>query len=123
MRPNGVTNMRTLPDDDVIAGSQYVNARGENKVASHLRVGFIGLGFQGKPLARNIVDAGHALTVYDVRQPPLDELAAAGAKVATSCAEFSSDFFATSVMTGPPTGWGSRRSICCLARCAAFSVR
>lgn len=60
---------------------------GDNKVASHLRVGFIGLGFQGKPLARNIVDAGHALTVYDVRRPPLDELAAAGAKVATSCAE------------------------------------
>jgi 2-hydroxy-3-oxopropionate reductase len=50
-------------------------------------VGFIGLGFQGKPLARNIVEAGHALTVYDVRQPPLDELAAAGARVASSCAE------------------------------------
>ncbi len=56
-------------------------------MADHLRVGFIGLGVQGKPLARNIVEAGHALTVYDVCQPPLDELAAAGAKVASSCAE------------------------------------
>jgi 2-hydroxy-3-oxopropionate reductase len=72
----------------VIAGSGFVNVtEGENKVASHLRVGFIGLGVQGKPLARNIAEAGHALTVYDVRQPPLDELAAAGAKVAASCAE------------------------------------
>lgn len=52
-----------------------------------MRVGFIGLGFQGKPLARNIVDAGHELTVFDVRREPMDELVAAGATPAASCAE------------------------------------
>lgn len=52
-----------------------------------MRVGFIGLGFQGKPLARNIVDAGYALTVHDVRDAPMRELAALGASVATSPAD------------------------------------
>ena len=51
-----------------------------------MRVGFIGLGFQGKPLARNIVEAGYALTVYDVRREPMEELAQAGASLASSCA-------------------------------------
>lgn len=49
-----------------------------------MRVGFIGLGFQGKPLARNIVEAGHALAVFDVRDEPMNELAAAGATPAAS---------------------------------------
>ena len=52
-----------------------------------MRVGFIGLGFQGKPLARNIVAAGHPLTVYDVRQEPVAELAGLGAVAAKSPAE------------------------------------
>jgi 3-hydroxyisobutyrate dehydrogenase-like beta-hydroxyacid dehydrogenase len=49
-----------------------------------MRVGFVGLGFQGKPLARNIVDAGYPLTVYDVRAEPVDELVGAGAVAARS---------------------------------------
>jgi 2-hydroxy-3-oxopropionate reductase len=52
-----------------------------------MRIGFIGLGFQGKPLARNIVDAGYALSVFDVRGEPMAELAAAGATAAGSPAE------------------------------------
>ena len=52
-----------------------------------MRIGFIGLGFQGKPLARNIVSAGHPLTVYDVRDEPMAELAAAGAVAASSPAD------------------------------------
>ncbi|WCT75125.1 NAD(P)-dependent oxidoreductase [Sphingomonas naphthae] len=52
-----------------------------------MRVGFIGLGFQGKPLARNIVEAGYPLTVYDVRPEPMTELAGAGATAAATPAE------------------------------------
>jgi 3-hydroxyisobutyrate dehydrogenase-like beta-hydroxyacid dehydrogenase len=48
-----------------------------------MRAGFIGLGAQGKYLAVNIA-AAHDLMVYDVRREPLDDLAAAGAKVANS---------------------------------------
>jgi len=33
-----------------------------------MRVGFIGLGNMGGPMAKHILDAGHTLTVYDVRK-------------------------------------------------------
>lgn len=52
-----------------------------------MKVGFIGLGVQGKYLAINEVQAGHDLMVYDLREEPLRELAVAGARVATSCRE------------------------------------
>ncbi|HXQ49848.1 MAG TPA: NAD(P)-dependent oxidoreductase [Stellaceae bacterium] len=49
-----------------------------------MKVGFIGLGTQGKYLAINLAAAGHDLMVFDLRREPLEELAAAGAKVASS---------------------------------------
>ena len=52
-----------------------------------MRIGFVGLGFQGKPLARNIVEAGFPLTVYDLREGPMRELEEAGATAASSPAE------------------------------------
>jgi 2-hydroxy-3-oxopropionate reductase len=47
-----------------------------------MKVGFIGLGTQGRYLAVNLAKAGYDLMVYDVRDEPLRELAAAGAKIA-----------------------------------------
>lgn len=52
-----------------------------------MKVGFIGLGTQGKYLAVNLAAAGHDLMVYDVRREPLTELEAAGAKIARSSRE------------------------------------
>ncbi len=52
-----------------------------------MKVGFIGLGMQGKYMAINLAAAGHDLMVYDTRAEPLRELAAAGAKIARSNAE------------------------------------
>jgi 3-hydroxyisobutyrate dehydrogenase-like beta-hydroxyacid dehydrogenase len=52
-----------------------------------MRVGFIGLGMQGKYLAINLADAGYDLMVFDTRPEPLEELVASGAKIAESCAE------------------------------------
>jgi 2-hydroxy-3-oxopropionate reductase len=49
-----------------------------------MRIGFIGLGFQGKPLAHNIVQAGYTLTVHDVRYEQMEELKAAGAQAAAT---------------------------------------
>jgi len=49
-----------------------------------MKVGFIGLGTQGKYLAVNLVAAGHDVMVYDVRREPLDDLKTAGAKIARS---------------------------------------
>src|ERR1043166_52259 len=48
------------------------------------KIGFIGLGSMGKPMAANIVKAGFELTVYDLREEPCKALAALGAKIAVS---------------------------------------
>ncbi len=49
-----------------------------------LRVGFIGLGNQGKPIAAHLAPAGFETTVYDVVEEPVRELTAEGAKAAES---------------------------------------
>jgi 3-hydroxyisobutyrate dehydrogenase len=54
------------------------------------RVGFIGLGNIGKPMAINLCKAGYDLMVYDLRSEPLVELEALGAKVAKSAHEIGS---------------------------------
>jgi len=51
------------------------------------RVGFIGLGNIGKPMAINVAKAGYDLMVYDLRSEPLRELTALGAKAARSADE------------------------------------
>lgn len=49
-----------------------------------MRVGFIGLGNQGQPIAANLVPAGFETTVYDLAPEPVAALVAAGAKAADS---------------------------------------
>ena len=51
------------------------------------KIGFIGLGTMGKPIAVNIAKAGYDLTVYDLREEPCQELASLGATVASSARE------------------------------------
>ena len=51
------------------------------------RVGFIGLGKMGGPMARNILKAGFRVVVYDVANAPVRELVEAGAAAADSPAE------------------------------------
>ena len=43
------------------------------------RVGFIGLGIMGKPMARNLLAAGFPVAVHSRSQGPVDEVVAAGA--------------------------------------------
>ena len=50
----------------------------------NLRVGFIGIGTMGRPMATNVARAGFDLTVFDVREQPLSALSALGATVARS---------------------------------------
>jgi 3-hydroxyisobutyrate dehydrogenase len=49
-----------------------------------MKIAFVGLGHMGAPMARNLLKAGHELTVFDVVQANLDALCAAGAKAAKS---------------------------------------
>ena len=48
-----------------------------------MNIGFIGLGIMGRPMAKNLLKAGYALTVYD-KFAPMDDLVALGAKAAKS---------------------------------------
>jgi 2-hydroxy-3-oxopropionate reductase len=52
-------------------------------------VGFVGLGVMGRPMARNLVRAGHRVVVWNRSAGPAAELAAAGATVARSPAELA----------------------------------
>ena len=51
---------------------------------SVLRVGVVGLGLMGKPMARSLLRAGFALTVFNRSRGAVDELAAEGAAAAES---------------------------------------
>lgn len=48
------------------------------------KVGMIGLGAMGKPMAKNLMKAGFPLTVYNRSRQPVDELSKLGAKPANS---------------------------------------
>jgi 2-hydroxy-3-oxopropionate reductase len=47
------------------------------------RIGFIGLGIMGRPMARNLLEAGFGLVVHSRSPGPVDELVAAGAERGT----------------------------------------
>ena len=49
-----------------------------------MKVGFIGLGVMGGPMAANILKGGHSLTVFDLNPASVATLTAAGAKAAAS---------------------------------------
>ena len=48
-----------------------------------MKIGFIGLGIMGRPMAKNLIKAGYTLTVYD-KFAPTDDLVALGATAAPS---------------------------------------
>ena len=50
-------------------------------------MGFIGLGVMGKPMSNQLLRAGFTLTVYDISREAVEELAAAGARQASSAKE------------------------------------
>jgi 2-hydroxy-3-oxopropionate reductase len=69
-----------------------------------LKIGFIGLGIMGKPMSKNLIKAGHELTVCKhVNEAPVKELEKAGAKVAGSPKEAAttSDLIITMLPDSP----------------------
>jgi 2-hydroxy-3-oxopropionate reductase len=67
------------------------------------RVGFVGLGIMGKPMATNLMDAGYKLTVHNRSPEKANELGEAGASVANSPKEVAenADIIIT-MLPGPP---------------------
>lgn len=49
-----------------------------------MNITFIGLGNMGAPMARNLINAGHSLHVFDLNKDVLSEFAGLGAKVSDS---------------------------------------
>jgi len=52
-----------------------------------MKIGFIGLGIMGKPMAKNILKAGYKLVVLDYNKVAVEELVALGAEAAETPAE------------------------------------
>ena len=68
-----------------------------------MKIGFIGLGNMGGPMALNLIKAGHTLTVFDVRKDAAKPHLAAGAKWADDVASVTrgAEIIMTS-LPGPP---------------------
>ncbi len=67
------------------------------------RIGFIGLGVMGKPMARNLLKAGYPLTVHNRSRAAVQELAAEGATAVNSPAQVAaaSDIVITMLPDSP----------------------
>jgi 4-hydroxybutyrate dehydrogenase / sulfolactaldehyde 3-reductase len=66
------------------------------------RIGFIGLGTMGRPMARNLLNAGFILRVFDIESKAAEALVSAGATPATSAADAARG--AESLITMLPNG-------------------
>ncbi|MCH7906881.1 MAG: 2-hydroxy-3-oxopropionate reductase [Chloroflexi bacterium] len=67
-------------------------------MADEKRIGIIGLGIMGKPMARNLMTAGYEVAVYDLFPEPVEELVTDGAILATSPADVASKSDLTVIM-------------------------
>ena len=56
----------------------------------NMNIGFVGLGIMGKPMAKNLIKAGHELTVFDIAQANVEEVVASGAQKGLSAADVAS---------------------------------
>lgn len=65
-----------------------------------MRVGFIGLGIMGKPMAKNVLKEGYELMVFDFNKAAVAEVVAAGAKEGNTSKEVAE--FAEVVITMLP---------------------
>ncbi len=68
-----------------------------------MKIGFIGLGIMGKPMAKNLLKAGYELKVHDLVAAAVEELVLAGAVKGTSSADVarSSDLVITMLPNSP----------------------
>jgi 3-hydroxyisobutyrate dehydrogenase len=65
-----------------------------------MRIGFIGLGIMGRPMAKHLMDAGHSLTVWNRSRPGIDALVEAGADEGASPADVAAKSEVVFTMVG-----------------------
>ena len=68
-----------------------------------MKIGFIGLGNMGAPMALNLLKAGHELIVFDLSQEALAQFLGAGANIGKSVAELASANNVEAIITMLPT--------------------
>jgi 3-hydroxyisobutyrate dehydrogenase-like beta-hydroxyacid dehydrogenase len=73
------------------------------------RIGLIGTGRMGRPMAERLLDAGYRLVVFDTNEEAVQSLAARGAVVATSALDVANN--AATVLASLPTPDIVRRAI------------
>jgi 2-hydroxy-3-oxopropionate reductase len=56
-----------------------------------MKIGFIGLGIMGRPMAKNLIKAGHELIVNDHLKENIEDVVKAGAKAGSSIAEVAAE--------------------------------
>ncbi len=68
-----------------------------------MKIGFIGLGIMGRPMAKNLIKAGHELVVCDFNKAAVEDLVSCGAKSAANGAEMAKqvDVIITMVQNSP----------------------
>ena len=68
-----------------------------------MKIGFIGLGIMGRPMAKNLVKAGHELVVFDFNKDAVADLVSCGATAAESNKDLASqvDVVITMVSNSP----------------------
>jgi len=68
-----------------------------------MKIGFIGLGIMGKPMAKNLLKAGYELKVYDLTVSAVDDVVGAGAERGVSNADAAkgSDLVITMLPNSP----------------------
>lgn len=49
-----------------------------------MKIGFIGLGIMGRPMAKNLIKAGYELLVNDINQEAVSDVVLCGAKAASN---------------------------------------
>lgn len=67
------------------------------------KIGFIGLGIMGRPMAINLIKAGHEVTAFDVFPEAIKPVVEAGGTAASTCAEVgaAADITIIMVQDGP----------------------
>lgn len=66
----------------------YLNI--QKREVFNMKVGFIGLGIMGRPMAKNLLKAGHELVVFDFNQEAVADLVSCGAASAASGKDLAS---------------------------------
>ena len=78
-------------------------------MAAPVKIGFIGLGQMGAPIARRLLEAGHGLVAYDTRDEAVAQLARHGAVAASSAARVADE--ASLVFTCLPSVSALRQAV------------